>query len=63
MMLKLLKRFVKEESGQAMVEYGLIIAVVALAVVGALALFRDKIKDLFDRAGQQLDGAETAPAP
>ena len=35
-MLALLKRLVTEEKGQGMAEYGLILALVALVVVGAL---------------------------
>jgi pilus assembly protein Flp/PilA len=34
----MLKRFLNDENGQGMVEYGLIIAVVALVVVGGLSL-------------------------
>ena len=46
-MQKLFKRFIREESGQAMVEYGLIIALVALAVAAALTGLGDKLKELF----------------
>ncbi|MEA4823335.1 MAG: Flp family type IVb pilin [Clostridiaceae bacterium] len=32
----MIKRFFKDESGQGMVEYGLIIALIAVVVIGAL---------------------------
>ena len=42
------KALLLEEDGQGMVEYILIIAVVALVVVGGIKLFGDKLKGLFD---------------
>ena len=37
----------KEESGQGMVEYGLIIALVSIAVVATLGLLGTKLDDVF----------------
>ncbi|HHY46591.1 MAG TPA: Flp family type IVb pilin [Firmicutes bacterium] len=45
---KLLKRLFCEQDGQGMVEYGLIIALVAVVVIGALTLLGDQLKALFD---------------
>ena len=42
-----IKSFFKDESGQAMTEYGLIIALVAIAVIAALTLMSGKIGDIF----------------
>jgi len=46
-----MKKFVKwirdEESGQGMVEYGLIIGLIAAVIVAALAILGPKIKDMF----------------
>jgi len=44
----IMKRFFKEEEGQGMVEYGLIIALIAVAVIAALGLLGDQISALFD---------------
>lgn len=45
-MLNLLKRFIREESGQSMVEYGLIIALVAVVVTYISHPLGD-MKDIF----------------
>ncbi len=52
-----MKNFFKDESGQGMVEYGLIIALVAIAAIVALKALGPKISALFEKAGTELDGA------
>lgn len=42
-MLALLRRIWSDESGQALVEYGLMVGLVALALVAAVALFKDQV--------------------
>ena len=44
-----------EESGQTLVEYGLIIAIVALGAVLALGFLSGKINDLFSKTGNRLN--------
>lgn len=56
-----MKNFFKDESGQGMVEYGLIIALVAIAAIVALKALGPKISTLFEKAGTALDGAGTTP--
>ena len=41
------KKMVKEEKGQGMVEYGLIIALIAVVVIAALTPLGTAVKDLF----------------
>ena len=43
-----------EESGQTLVEYALIISLIALACVAALGFLSGKIQDLFSDAGNSL---------
>ena len=43
----MLKRFFKEESGQGMVEYGLIIALVAVVLIGVLTAMGGGLSGLF----------------
>ena len=47
MVRMLLNRLLKEEDGQGMVEYGLIIAGIALAVMAVIWAFGDDIADMF----------------
>jgi len=43
-----------DERGQGLAEYGLIIILIAVAVVGALTVFSDSIEDVFGRITNQL---------
>lgn len=46
-----------DESAQAQVEYGLVIALVAIGLVATLVLFKDKLVAMFDRIGTAVDAA------
>jgi len=48
--------FIKDEEGQGMVEYGLIIGLVAIALVVGLGIFGDEILAVFTSAGSNLPG-------
>ena len=52
-----MKKFFKNESGQGMVEYGLIIALVAVVVIVALSALGPKIRDIFNEVNDELDNA------
>lgn len=54
-----MKNFFKNESGQGMVEYGLIIALIAIAVITALSALAPAISDIFTDAKTSLDNATT----
>lgn len=43
-----------EESGQGMVEYGLILALVAIVAIGALVVIGNRVKGTFDKVGESL---------
>lgn len=51
-----MKNFFKDESGQGMVEYGLIIALVAIAAIAALRVMGPAIKNIFNGAVTELGG-------
>ncbi len=59
-MMTLLKRLFHEESGQGMVEYGLIIALVAVVLIGALVALSGGLSGIFDRAKGALENPESA---
>ena len=46
----------KDERGAAMAEYGLLLALVALAAIVILATFGDNISEVFTRANEDLVG-------
>ncbi len=46
-MMNKLKGLVVEEQGQGMTEYGLVLGIIAVAVVGVLATLRTQILDMF----------------
>lgn len=45
--MELLKNLMVEEEGQGMTEYGLVLGVIAVAVVGILVSLRGEITDMF----------------
>lgn len=47
-MMNQIKKFFTEDSGQGMTEYGLILALLAVIVIGVMALFGPKVTTLFD---------------
>ena len=55
-MLAKLKQLVIEEQGQGMVEYGLILALIAIVVIVALTDIGENIKDVFEDIGGKLNG-------
>jgi pilus assembly protein Flp/PilA len=62
MMKDMFVRLVREEDGQGLTEYGLIIGLVALAVIIALGTLGDEISALFDRISDKLGEAGVATA-
>jgi len=53
----LIKRLVQEEEAGTAVEYGLITAVIAVALIAALVAFKDEIVGMFNRAGDDVRAA------
>jgi len=50
------KLIMKNKRGQGMVEYGLILAAVALLVIGALTPAGTAVADIFNRLAQSIGG-------
>lgn len=50
------REFFSDDSGQGTVEYILIIAMIVIAIMVALALFRNQIKDLIDKVIEWISG-------
>ncbi|MEN6328106.1 MAG: Flp family type IVb pilin [Syntrophomonas sp.] len=58
-MLNTIKRLVKEEEGQGMAEYGLILALIAIVVMGSLTLMQTGLTAKFTKIGTDLGGTTT----
>jgi pilus assembly protein Flp/PilA len=57
-MKTLFNRFVKDESGATAIEYGLIAALIAVAIIGSLGLVRDELNELFTGVSTELQTAQ-----
>lgn len=56
-MKQLLNKLVKEEKGQGMTEYGLILGLIAVVVVGAVTLMGGTIETKFEDVIKKLGGS------
>jgi pilus assembly protein Flp/PilA len=56
-MKPLLQRFLKDETGATAIEYGLIVAVLSLAIVGGVGQAANAIQWLFSDNSSRLAGA------
>ncbi len=52
----MLSHFILEEEGQTLVEYGLLISFIAMAVIVMMTLFGKKLSNHFNAAGNQMPG-------
>lgn len=53
-MLNIFKRLIKEEEGQGMVEYGLILALIAVVVIAALTDVGTQVKLIFEKLKEKI---------
>lgn len=60
--MNLINRFVREEEGQGLVEYALIIGLIAIVAIAALSLAGTQISAIFTNITGELSSAATAPA-
>jgi pilus assembly protein Flp/PilA len=61
--MTLLHRFWRDDTGQGLVEYALIIALVAVGLIAILLVLRNSIGNVFNNAATQLNNAPTNPYP
>jgi pilus assembly protein Flp/PilA len=59
-MKAVLGRFMREESGQGMVEYALIVALVAIGLIAILTIFRNEIGALFNTSRNRLNNVNNS---
>ena len=56
--MNLITRFVREEEGQGLVEYALIIGLIAVVAIAALTASGGSISKIFDTVSSKLSDAE-----
>ena len=56
----MLKQFLQEEDGQALIEYGMLISLIALVVIAAVTLFGSKVAGMW---GNNADRFPNPPPP
>jgi len=56
-MTKFISRFAKDESGATAIEYGLIAALIAVALITILGTMSGSLKDTFTKVSDELDTA------
>ena len=58
--MKKLMRFLKDEEGVTAIEYGLIAALIAVAIIAALTTAGDALQQIFGRVSTELNTAATS---
>ncbi|AGS20080.1 Flp/Fap pilin component protein [Rhizobium etli] len=61
-MTKLFSRFLKDESGATAIEYGLIAALISVALIAGATSLGGKIGDTFNNLSDRMDDAATKAA-
>ncbi|MCR9137124.1 MAG: Flp family type IVb pilin [Alphaproteobacteria bacterium] len=56
-MTKTFARFLKDESGATAIEYGLIAALISVALIAGATLVGNELEDVFNEIGTQLKSA------
>ncbi len=54
-----IRRFARDEEGATAIEYAIIAAILAIAVIGALNSIRDELNDTFIAVGDELAANNT----
>ena len=58
---QLLKRFVREGDGATMVEYALMVALIAVVSLAVIAALGDGVFDAFDQTNDEIQSSSAAP--
>ena len=59
-MTKFVTRFLKDESGATAIEYGLIVALIAVIIVTAVTTLGGNLRSAFNKAGSAVSTANAA---
>jgi pilus assembly protein Flp/PilA len=56
-MKQLIEKFIREEEGASAVEYGLLVALIAVVIIGAVTTLGTSLRDKFGEAASGVSGA------
>jgi pilus assembly protein Flp/PilA len=59
--MSMFRRFVKDDSGATAIEYGLIAALVSVAIIVALGTLGNNLGNTFNAVANELNGAAATP--
>ena len=59
-MIKFINRFVRDEEGATAVEYGLLVAVISIVIVGAAIFVGEALQDVFQTVADCLNTPSSA---
>ncbi len=59
-MTKIFARFLKDESGATAIEYGLIAALISVAIIAGASTLGDELSDTFNTLGEEMSNANGA---
>ena len=62
-MQNLMSKFIKDESGATAIEYGLIAALIAVALIGGASAIGGSLNTKFTTVSAEINKAGTTPAP
>ncbi|NBB83709.1 MAG: Flp family type IVb pilin [Alphaproteobacteria bacterium] len=54
-----IRSFLRDESGATAIEYGLIAALIAVAIIGALSTLSGELEETFNAVSNELDNANS----
>jgi pilus assembly protein Flp/PilA len=54
--MEMVKKFFKDESGASLVEYGLLVALIAIATIVAINALQGGVNTTFNNAADQMNG-------
>jgi pilus assembly protein Flp/PilA len=62
-MSKIFARFLKDESGATAIEYGLIAALISVALIAGASTLGESLSDTFNTLANRLENPRATPAP
>ena len=62
-MRNLIKSFANDESGATAIEYGLIAALLSVAIIAAITSVKDELNTTYSNVGAALEAGNAAPTP